>query len=82
MVRYLRKEIDEKALMATSTDDHTLDVFHSCLAIDGLLKNKFDDAKPHFIWSKQHGAGCFEFQISSVWLERMKHPDDNDARAE
>jgi len=80
LVRYFRGEIDEKALLATSTDDDTLNVFHSGLANEGLLKKKHEEATPHDIWYKEHGAGCLEFHISSVWLHRMQHSDGDGAK--
>lgn len=81
LVRYLRGEIDEKALLAASTDQGKLAASHGCLAIDFLLKEKFVESARHFSWTREHGnAGRLEFHISSVWLDRMRHAEEDDAK--
>lgn len=73
IVKYLRGEIDEKALLAASADNDKRTESRYYLGLDLLLKKKPDEAKVHFLWVKEHGNPSYiEYALSLAELERLE----------
>ena len=80
MIRYLRGEIDQNALLASATDTDKMTVARCYLGLDLALKGRDDTAREHYRWVVEHGTPTFtEYTIAAAELERLKKA--NQARA-
>ena len=72
-LRFLRREIDEKALLAQAVDDTTRTKARCYLGLDALFSGRPDRAGEHFRWIKEHGdSGATEYLIAVAELERLE----------
>jgi tetratricopeptide (TPR) repeat protein len=73
VVRFLRGDIDEPALLNLATDDDKRLQAHFCLGLDQALRGKKTEALAHFRWVKDHGnVERFEYLIAVAELERLE----------
>ena len=73
VVRFLRGEIDEPALLKLAIDDDKRTEARCYLGLDHLLKGRKDEALAHFRWVKEHGTATFtEYNIAIAELERLE----------
>lgn len=70
VVRYLRGEIDEKALLELAKDDDETTEARYYLAFDQALTGRIDDARENFRWVETHGAPAFA-RIAAAELNRL-----------
>jgi len=59
IVRFLRREIDEKALLEQATDAEKLTEVRCYVAFDQLLNGQSAEARQNFQWVKDHGSPGF-----------------------
>ncbi len=73
VIRYLRGEIDQNALLAAATDTDKMTVARCYLGLDLAKKGKTAEAREHFLWVKEHGnPGFTEFTIALAELDRLE----------
>lgn len=77
VIRYLRREIEEKTLLEQAEAGGDVDGMARCyIAFDQLLSGKTDAARENFLWVKEHAQPNFiESIIANVELDRLDHPD-------
>jgi lipoprotein NlpI len=72
IVRYLRGEIDEAALIAVATDNDKQTEVHCYLGYQDLINGDKVKAQEHFRWVAEHGPKTFiETELARAELERM-----------
>lgn len=71
IVRFLRREIDEKALLAQATDAEKLTEVRCYVAFDQLLNGQPAEARQNFQWVKDHGSPGF-VGLAAAELEGLK----------
>jgi tetratricopeptide (TPR) repeat protein len=73
VVRYLRKEIDGKALLAAATDHDKMTEAQTYLGLDLILSDRAKDALPGLEWVRDHGnKAFFEHDIAVAELDRIE----------
>jgi tetratricopeptide (TPR) repeat protein len=73
VIRFLRCEIDEPALLKLATDDEKRTEARCYLGLEHALGGRKDEALAHFRWVKEHGTRDFyAYQISVAELERVE----------
>lgn len=73
VVRFLRREIDEPALLALATDDDKRTEARCFLGLDHLLSGHLAAAREHLRWVKEHGNATFtEYMIAAAELDRLE----------
>ncbi|APW61404.1 tetratricopeptide repeat protein [Paludisphaera borealis] len=73
VVKYLRREIDEKALLALATDDDKMTEARCYLGIDQMLSGRPAEARENFLWVKEHGTpGYVEVPLAVAELDRLE----------
>ncbi len=73
IVRYLRGEIDERALLAAAIDDDKRTDVETVLGLEGALKGRTDQALAHFRWVRDHGNPAFpEYTLALNELKRLE----------
>jgi lipoprotein NlpI len=76
VVKLLRGEIDEPALLAAAIDDNKRTDARCYLGLDQLIKGKTDQAASHFRWVREHGNPTFvEYGIAQAELDRLEKAD-------
>jgi lipoprotein NlpI len=76
VVRFLRGEIGEPALLALAVDNDKLTAVRCVLGLDHALKGRKDAAIAHLRWVVEHGNRAFyEFHIAAAELDRLTGPD-------
>jgi len=77
VVKYLRGDLDEPALMKLAIDDDKRTRARCYLGLDLLLKGKEDKACEHFLWVKEKGTPDFmEYTIAIAELDRLDKAKD------
>ncbi len=72
VVRFLRKEIDESALLALAVDDDKRTDAHCFLGLDHLLSGRVEPAREHFRWVKDRGSPeNTNYAIAVAELDRL-----------
>ena len=72
VVRFLRGEIDEPALLALGVDDEKRTEIHCFLGVDHALSGRDDRARQHLLWVKEHGSPCYvQYVIGLAELDRL-----------
>jgi lipoprotein NlpI len=73
VIRFLRGDLDEPALLKLASDDDKRTGARCYLGLDHLLKRRKDAALAHFRWVKDHGTPSFiEYTIAVAELERLE----------
>ncbi|MGA7500468.1 MAG: tetratricopeptide repeat protein, partial [Isosphaeraceae bacterium] len=73
VIRYLRGEIDQNALLAAATDTDKMTGARCYLGLDLALKGRDDTAIEHYRWVVEHGTPTFvEYTIAAAELERLE----------
>ena len=73
VIRYLRGEIDQNALLAAASDTDKMTEARCYLGLDLALKGQATAAREHFLWVKEHGnPGFTEFTIALAELDRLE----------
>ncbi len=73
VIRYLRGDLAEKALLDAATDDDKRTEARTYLGLDLSLKGKPEEALPHLRWVQEHGNPAFvEYPIAVAELERIE----------
>jgi len=76
VVRLLRGEIDESALLAAATDNDKLTEARCYLGVDQALKGHRDSALVHFRWVRDQGnAVSVAYALALAELERLEKPE-------
>jgi lipoprotein NlpI len=71
VVRFLRGEVDEAALLNLATDDEKRTEAHAYIGLDSLAKGKRERAVEHLRWVTEHSDPTFiEFRIAAAELDR------------
>jgi tetratricopeptide (TPR) repeat protein len=77
VIRFLRAEIDEAALLKLATDDDKRTEAHCYLGLDHMLKDHKKEAVEHFHLVKEHGNTSFvEYTIAVTELERLERGEN------
>ncbi len=72
VLKYLRGEIDDKAVLDAAGNDGERTTAHTDIGVDLLLKGQKDAAKEHFDWVKDKGAVIFpDYGIALGELARL-----------
>ena len=80
-VRYLRGEIDAKALLAAATDTEKMTEARCYLGLDLALKGQTAAAREQLLWVKEHGPPSFiEYTIALAELDRLEKASPPHAR--
>ncbi len=75
IVKFLRGEIDEKALQTLAIDGDKRTEVHGYLGLNDLLNGRTGAARDHFGWVKEHGTKTFmEHAIAIAELRRLNAP--------
>ncbi len=78
IVKLLRGEIDESALLAAAIDDDKRTDARCFLGLNELLKGHNDQAVAHFRWVRDHGNHLsVEYVIARAELDRVEKPAEN-----
>jgi tetratricopeptide (TPR) repeat protein len=73
VLKFLRGEIDEAALLGLASDDDKRTEARCYLGFDHALKGRKDEALAHFRWVKEHGNATFiEYTIAVAELKRLE----------
>jgi tetratricopeptide (TPR) repeat protein len=73
IVRFLQREIDEKALLALAIDDDKKTEVRCFLGLDHLIAGRAAAAREHFRWVKEHGAReNIQYSIAVAELARLE----------
>ena len=81
VIRYLRGEIDPKALLAAATDTDKMTEARCYLGLDLTLKGQNAEAREHLLWVKEHGVPTFtEYTIAVAELERLEKANQPPAK--
>lgn len=73
VIRYLRDEIDEKALLELADEKTDVDGMARCyIAFDELLDKRIPEARANFLWVKNHAPPNFiEYIMATAELDRL-----------
>lgn len=72
IIKFLRGEITADALMKQATDNDRLTEAHTYIGMDLLLRERGEDARPHFEWVKEQGNRAFiEYKLALAELDRL-----------
>ena len=72
MIRYLRGEIDQKALLALASDTEKMTEARCYLGLDLAFKGQTAEAREHLLWVKEHGVPILtEYTIAVAEMERL-----------
>ena len=83
VVRYLRGELDEKALLAASDGADKMTDTRCVLGFEDVLRGRKDEAIAHFRWVKENGVArddtiiISSFHVSCGELDRLEKPAAN-----
>jgi len=81
VIRYLRGEIDQNALLAAATDTDKMTEARCYLGLDLAEKGKSAEAREHFLWVKEHGnPGFTEFTVALAELDRLERANQHRAK--
>ena len=73
VVKFLRGQIDEAALLMLAADRDKRTEAHCYLGLDSALKGTRDKTLVHFRWVKEHGnPAFFEYSIALAELDRLE----------
>jgi tetratricopeptide (TPR) repeat protein len=73
VVRFLRKEIDRKALLASATDNDKMTEAQVYLGLDSIVSGRSEEALPRLQWVKDNGTRSFiEYDIALAELDRIE----------
>jgi hypothetical protein len=71
-IRYLRKEIDGKALLAAATDHDRMTEAQTFLGLDLIESGRPADALPGLTWVKDYGnRSSLEYDIAVAEIDRI-----------
>jgi tetratricopeptide (TPR) repeat protein len=71
-VRFLRRQIDEKALLDLAVDEDKRTEARCLLGLDYAIAGRPDAARSHFLWVKQHGNPSMpEYSMALAELDRL-----------
>jgi hypothetical protein len=77
VLTFLRREIDDKALLAQARTSGEQTEAHCYLALDFALKKRKDEAITHFRWVTDHGdVGFVEFRVALAELTQLEMAPD------
>jgi hypothetical protein len=72
VIRYLRKEIDGKALLAAATDHDRMTGAQTFLSLDLIESGRPADALPGLTWVKNYGnRSSLEYDIAVAEIDRI-----------
>jgi tetratricopeptide (TPR) repeat protein len=75
IIRFLRGEIDERALLKLAIDKDKETEARCYLGLDRMVEGRNDKAAAHLHWVVEHGNPAFiEYTIASAELERLSKP--------
>jgi len=73
VIRCLRREIDEKALLDAAGDNDKMTKARTYLGLDHSLSGHPEEALPHLRWVKEHGNESFiEYGIALAEIDRIE----------
>jgi tetratricopeptide (TPR) repeat protein len=78
VVKFLRGEIDEPALLKVASDDNKRTEARCYLGLDHALNRRKDEAITHLRWVKEHGdSTTIIYKIAVAELERLEGSREN-----
>ncbi len=81
VIRYLRGEIDPKALLAAATDTDKMTEARCYLGLDLALRGQAAEAREHFLWVKEHGnPGFIPYAVALAELDRLEKANQHRAK--
>jgi tetratricopeptide (TPR) repeat protein len=73
VIRYLRREIDEKALLDAAGDNDKMTVARAYLGLDLSLSGRPEEALPHLRWVKEHGNRDYiQYALALAEIDRIE----------
>ena len=72
VIRYLRGELDQTAELAAASDNDEMTVARFYLGLDLALKGRYEEAREHYRWVKEHGnPSFFQFTLALAELDKL-----------
>ena len=72
MIRYLRGELDQTAMLAAASDNDKMTVAHFYLGLN-LALGRYEEATEHYRWVKEHGnPSVFQFTHALAELDKLE----------
>ena len=72
VIRYLRGELDQTAMLAAASDNDKMTVARFYLGLDLALKGRYEEAREHYRWVKEHGnPSLFQFTRALAELDKL-----------
>ena len=73
VIRYLRGELDQTAMLAAASDNDKMTVARFYLGLDLALKGRYEEAREHYRWVKEHGnPSFFQFTHALAKLDKLE----------
>ena len=73
VIRYLRGELDQTAMLAAASDNDKMTVARFYLGLDLALKGRYEEAREHYRWVKEHGnPSLFQFTHALAELDKLE----------
>ena len=73
VIRYLRGELDQTAMLAAASDNDKMTVARFYLGLDLALKGRYEEAREHYRWVKEHGnPSFFQFNHALAELDKLE----------
>src|SRR5271157_1756845 len=73
VIRYLRGELDQTALLSAASDNDKMTVARFYLGLDLALKGRYEEAREHYRWVKEHGnPSFFQFNHALAELDKLE----------
>jgi lipoprotein NlpI len=73
VIRYLRGELDQTDMLAAASDNDKMTVARFYLGLDLALKGRYEEAREHYRWVKEHGnPSLFRFTHALAELDKLE----------
>src|SRR5271157_1147829 len=73
VIRYFRGELDQAAMLAAASDNDKMTVARFYLGLDLALKGRYEEAREHYRWVKEHGnPSFFQFNHALAELDKLE----------
>ena len=73
VIRYFRGELDQTAMLAAASDNDKMTVARFYLGLDLALKGRYEEAREHYRWVKEHGnPSLFQFTRALAELDKLE----------
>ena len=73
VIRYFQGELDQAAMLAAASDNDKMTVARFYLGLDLALKGRYEEAREHYRWVKEHGnPSLFQFTHALAELDKLE----------